>query len=173
MTSLFSSPRAPSATSLALCIISPLVHVSMSCDLCLCDFNEAFEPAFELLALSPSYPALLLLSPLLGWGLAPVFWFHLVWICWAHSLCSFPSMEPGSPPPHLCHPLYPVFSCSVDSCKVVSSWGDRAPAFLSFVFGPVIIPWDLSVLPSSFSSWVLFLSCWNWDPTSSLFVFPF
>lgn len=57
MTSLFSSLRAPGAISLAFCIISPLVQVStLSCDFCLCHFNESFEASFELLA--PSLPLL-------------------------------------------------------------------------------------------------------------------
>ena len=56
------------ATSLALCILRPLVvHVpTLSCDLCLCHFNESFEAAFELSALFPS-PFSSLLSPITGW----------------------------------------------------------------------------------------------------------
>lgn len=74
-------------------------------------------------------------------------------------------------------PSYP--SLLNRSCKAVSSWENEAPAFLSVVFGPAVISWDPSVLPSSFSSWVLLLSCWNWDtaslssPSQGFLVLPF
>lgn len=121
VTSLVSLPRAPAATSLAFCILSPLVHVPvLSCDLCLCHFNESFKASFELLVL-PSLPSALLLCPTSGWratslmlipsGLSRLSSFSLL----------FAVHGPWRPPPYLCHSFHLNLYCSVDSCKAVSS----------------------------------------------------
>lgn len=98
-TSLFSSPRAPAATSLASCILSPLVvHIpTLSCDLCLCHLNESLEAAFELSALPSPSPSLCSSSFAGGDLPPPVFWFYPGCVCWAHSLGSFPFTGPWTP----------------------------------------------------------------------------